>query len=62
MCDSVKMPDESKSIREKRVLELAKAYPDASLSKIAENVVNATPEYVDQVLTQYGDPATIIEE
>lgn len=51
-----------KSIRHKQVLDLARDRPDASMEEIAERVQSATPDLVEQVLDEYGDPASNKED
>ncbi len=46
------------SIRHKQVLETAEDHPDASIDEIAAMVPSATPDLVEQVFEEYGDPAT----
>lgn len=46
-----------RSMRHKQVLDVAENEPDASLEAIADEVPSATPELVERVLEEYGDPA-----
>ena len=46
----------TKSIRQQQILDVAAENPDATLAEIAEKVASATPDCVDRVLEQYGDP------
>lgn len=45
-----------KSIRQRRVLDLAAENPNASFADLAERVPSVTPELVERVLNEYGDP------
>ena len=45
-----------KSIRHKKILDRAAEHPDASLEKLAEGIPSATPDLVEHVLEEYGDP------
>lgn len=45
------------SMRHKRILDVAADQPDASIEDIAEQVGMATPDLVERVLEQYGDPS-----
>lgn len=49
------------SIRHKQILDLAEENPSAPLGEIADQVTSATPELVEQVLEEYGDPASANE-
>jgi hypothetical protein len=49
--------DTSRSIRQTQILDLAADHPEASIEWIAEQVLAATPDYVESVLETYGDPA-----
>ncbi|WP_436926743.1 winged helix-turn-helix transcriptional regulator [Halosimplex amylolyticum] len=40
----------------KKILEVAKSNPDASLTTIAENVDGASETFVKRVIDEYGDP------
>jgi DNA-binding CsgD family transcriptional regulator len=42
----------------KKVLDVARSNPDASLTEIAESVSGASETFVERVLEQYGDPAS----
>ena len=46
-----------KSIRQKRILDIAANNPGATLAEIAEQVPSVSADHVDRVLDQYGDPA-----
>lgn len=46
-----------RAIIHKRILETAESHPSASLEEISNQVSGATPDFVDRVLTDYGDPA-----
>ena len=46
-----------KSMRHKRILDAAEENPDASLEALADTVPSATPDLVENVLEEYGDPA-----
>jgi predicted DNA binding protein len=54
---SSKNQNTPKSIRQKRILSIAAKNPDASLKQIASKVATATPDVVERVLEEYGDPA-----
>lgn len=47
-----------KSIRHKRILDIAAEKPDAPLEEIAEEIPSTTPDLVEHVLEEYGDPAS----
>lgn len=47
-----------KSIRHKRILDLAAEQPEASLEAIAADVPSATVDLVEHVLEEHGDPAS----
>ena len=47
-----------KSIRQKRILDIAADNPGATLAEIAERIPSVSADHVDRVLDQYGDPAT----
>ena len=47
-----------KSMRHKQILDLAADQPDASLEAIAEDIPSATADLVENVLEEYGDPAS----
>ena len=47
-----------KSIRQKRILDIAADNPGATLAEIAEQIPSVSADHVDRVLDQYGDPAT----
>lgn len=46
-----------KSMRHKRILDVAEEHPDASKDQIASMVPSATRDLVDRVFEKYGDPA-----
>lgn len=46
-----------KSMRHKRILDVAAENPDASIEELAENVPSATSDLVENILEKYGDPA-----
>jgi len=46
-----------RSIRHKRILDLAAENPDASLEDLAAELPSVTPDLVERVLDEYGDPA-----
>jgi septal ring-binding cell division protein DamX len=46
-----------RAVIHKRILDVAAANPDGSLEAIASEVAAATPDLVDRVLDEYGDPA-----
>ena len=46
-----------KSVRHKRILDVAAENPDASLESIASQVPSTTTDLVERVLEKYGDPA-----
>jgi transcriptional regulator with XRE-family HTH domain len=48
--------DTPRALIHKRILSVAAEQPDASLAAIAETVGAATPDLVDRVLEEYGDP------
>lgn len=48
-----------KSIRQKQILDAAADRPEASMAAIASEVQSATPALVEQVLDEYGDPASV---
>jgi len=52
--DSKSLP---KSMRHKRILDLAAEQPDASLDELAAEVPSATADLVERILDKYGDPA-----
>jgi hypothetical protein len=49
------------SIRHKQILDLAEENPSASFGEIANQVTSATTELVEQVIEEYGDPASADE-
>lgn len=46
-----------KSIRQKRILDVAAEKPDAAVEELAEEIPSATADLVENVLEEYGDPA-----
>jgi len=50
-------PSRPKSMRHKRILDVAADDPDASIGDLARAVPSATPDLVERVLNEYGDPA-----
>lgn len=46
-----------RAIIHKRILDVAREHPNASIERIAGEVSGATPDLVDRVLDDYGDPA-----
>jgi ribosomal protein S15P/S13E len=46
-----------RSLRHKRILDIAAEQPDASFESIAQEVPSATSDLVENVLEEYGDPA-----
>lgn len=46
-----------RAVIHKRILDIARDEPDASIEQIASEVSGATPDLVDRVLDDYGDPA-----
>lgn len=46
-----------KSIRQKRILDIAAKNPNATVDEIADRVPSATVDHVNRVFDQYGDPA-----
>lgn len=57
MPGSTTRTDIPRSMRQKRVLDVASARPEASVEAIASEVPSVTPEFVEEVLDTYGDPA-----
>lgn len=57
MSQTTDRPSMPKSMRHKRILDVAADQPEASLDDIASKIPSATVEYVEGVLDQYGDPA-----
>lgn len=57
MSQSEDRPQLPKSMRQKRILDLAEKNPDASLEELAEEVPSATIDLVRNVLEEHGDPA-----
>src|SRR6056297_20464 len=50
-------PSLPKSMRHKQILDAAADEPDASISDLARAVPSATPDLVERVLEEHGDPA-----
>ncbi|MFB6096280.1 MAG: winged helix-turn-helix transcriptional regulator [Haloferacaceae archaeon] len=46
-----------RAVIHKRILDVARDQPNASIERIAGEVSGATPDLVDRVLDDYGDPA-----
>lgn len=46
-----------KSMRQKRILDVAASNPDASMETLATQIPSANTELIEQVLDEYGDPA-----
>lgn len=46
------------SMRHRRILDVAEQNPSASITEVAAQVASATPELVEQVLEEHGDPAS----
>ena len=46
-----------RSVRQKHVLDVAEAHPDASIEWIADQVPSGDAKFVESVLETYGDPA-----
>ncbi|MFA1611810.1 winged helix-turn-helix transcriptional regulator [Halobellus rubicundus] len=57
MSESHNRSNAPKSIRQRRILDLAADEPDASYADIAERVPSASADLVERVLEEYGDPA-----
>lgn len=55
-------PDDSNSVPRavihKQILDAAKAHPDASIERLADEVPGASPDLIERVLDEYGDPMT----
>lgn len=51
-----------KSMRHRKILDIAANRPDASVDEIAEEVPSATADLVERVLEDYGDPAADTED
>ena len=49
--------DAPRAIVHKRILDIARGNPESSLEELAAEVPAATPDLVDRVLAEYGDPA-----
>ena len=49
------------SMRHKRILDLAEDNPSASVDELASMVASVTPELVEHVLAEYGDPVSTEE-
>ena len=48
--------DKPRAMIHRRILDVAESSPDASLTAIAEAVSGASPDLVERVLDEYGDP------
>lgn len=48
-----------RSIRQKQILDVAAENPEITMEAIADEVPSASPELVERVLNEYGDPAEI---
>jgi len=48
---------EPRAVVHKRILDIAEQQPDASLTELAAEVSAATPDLVEKVLAEYGDPS-----
>ena len=48
--------DQPRAMIHRRILDVAESNPDASLAAIAEEVTGASPDLVERVLDEYGDP------
>jgi DNA-binding CsgD family transcriptional regulator len=46
------------SMRHKQILDVAEENPDASIDDVASMVASATPDLVERVFDEYGDPAS----
>lgn len=57
MSESDDQSNAPKSIRQRRILDLAAEEPGASYDDIAERVPSASADLVERVLEEYGDPA-----
>lgn len=55
--DTNDRPSMPRSIRHKRILDVAAERPDASFEAIAEEIPSVSADTVEHVLDQYGDPA-----
>ncbi|MFW6321531.1 MAG: hypothetical protein ACOC0Z_06730, partial [Halohasta sp.] len=44
------------SMRQRRILDVAREHPTASVAELASMVSSATPELVERVLDRHGDP------
>lgn len=62
MSQSKHSTTQPKSIRQKRVLDIAANRPGATLAEIADEVPSASTAHVDRILNQYGDPAADDQE
>lgn len=47
-----------RAVIHKRILESAETRPDASMTELAADLPGASPDLVERVLEEYGDPAT----
>lgn len=48
-----------RSLRHKQILDVAEENPDASTEELASEVPSATPDLVERVFSEYGDPAAV---
>ncbi|ELZ22722.1 hypothetical protein C475_16511 [Halosimplex carlsbadense 2-9-1] len=48
--------DQPRAVIHRRILDVAESNPEASLAAIAEEVTGASPNLVERVLDEYGDP------
>ena len=47
-----------RAVVHKKILDSAEANPNGSITELAETVIGASPDLVERVLDEYGDPAT----
>lgn len=57
MSESTDRSPTPRSIRQKRILDVAADRPDASCNAIAAEIPSVTPAVVEEVLEEFGDPA-----
>lgn len=50
-----------RAIIHKKIIDVAKERPDTSITELAEIVNGASPDLVEHVLEEYGDPARVSE-
>jgi hypothetical protein len=55
-------PDKPRAMVHRRILDVAESDPDASLAAIADEVSAASPDLVERVLDEYGDPGRDSEQ